>query len=148
MVGDQTTNHTEELLVGTRALLDDLLDATTENPAILLRQVLRRQHDDRNVLPFGIRSHLEEEIESIHHRHHQIEQDQPRLLLRQSVERIVLAHEDPGLSNWIDTGERPEGMTAADDASAFATLPCSWADATKRSTATGPRSRRQMEVPA
>src|SRR5262245_53570087 len=55
------------------ALLNNALDAAVESVAILLGQVFCGDDHDRDVLPVGASAQLVHELEPIHRRHHQVE---------------------------------------------------------------------------
>src|SRR5687767_150165 len=75
---DQIADLAQEAVA--RAFLDDALDTAVEPQVVLLRQLLRRDHDDRH--GGGVLSLAErlQELEAVHLRHHEVEQNQRRLL--------------------------------------------------------------------
>ena len=79
-----------------RALLDDPGHHAVQAPAVLGRQVLGRQDDDRDGPPrLALAQHLEE-LEAVHLRHHQVEQDEPGRRRRQPLQR------DPAVLGLVD----------------------------------------------
>src|SRR5262249_52346005 len=73
---DLATELTQHLVA--IALLNNALDAAVESVAILLGQVFCGDDHDRDVLPVGASAQLVHELEPIHCRHHQVENDYVR----------------------------------------------------------------------
>ena len=66
----------QQLLAAVRALLENLLHVPVEPLAVLGGQVLGGDHHDRDGPPGLVAAELGDELEAVHLRHHQVEQDQ------------------------------------------------------------------------
>src|SRR5262249_36079371 len=73
-LADLATELTQHLV--TITLLNDALDATVETVAILLSQIFCGDDHHWDVLPVGASTQLVHELEPIHRRHQQVENDQ------------------------------------------------------------------------
>src|SRR5262249_41184012 len=68
------------------ALLYDTLDPAVETVTVIARQILRSNHDDRYVLPANSFTQFFYKLESIHRRHHKVENDHVGLGSGQGVD--------------------------------------------------------------
>src|SRR5262245_4058030 len=74
---------------GLKGFLDQHgLDACVQSAAVLGVEIERSDHDDWNVPPAGLLLQGRDDLEAIHLGHHQIEQDQVRLALLETIQRF------------------------------------------------------------
>ena len=57
-MGDEASNLLQQLLACQCTLLDDVLDTTVETAPIVIRQVFRRDHNNRLCRPSQVRTEL------------------------------------------------------------------------------------------
>src|SRR5258708_16780445 len=88
----QGSHFVEELILCVGTLLQYAFHLPTEHLAILFGQVHRRYHDNRDGTPRIVLAQFRDELEAVHFRHHQGEQNQAGTL------RVyVLQRDTPGL---------------------------------------------------
>src|SRR5438445_6793390 len=78
----QLAHLIEQLVAIVLALLINSFHVTLKLLAVFHREVFRRQDDDRNVLPVLVLPQLLDEVEPVHHWHHQVQENDRRSVLR------------------------------------------------------------------
>src|SRR5262249_20787308 len=75
--------------VVTIGFLNDALDAAVKTHAFRVREILGGYDHDGDVAPFGLATHILQELETVHLRHHQVEDYHIRSRFTQSLQRVA-----------------------------------------------------------